>query len=140
MKKILFVMAAVLGMFVLIVVGTGCASSSTTPTAMTTTSTSKPISGEVVNSDSIVTSMIESITKQSTGYPWKLDVLIQSTTDVSNLPNPVKDSVGSVVTVYTDQDISAYKVNDVVTAHIKYVGDVNIPSGISLYMYTIALR
>ena len=40
----------------------------------------------------------------------------------------------------TDQNMTSYKVNDVVTAKIKYAGDVNIPGGISLYMYNVALK
>jgi hypothetical protein len=133
MRKQTLLMTAVVTAFVAMVMLTGCAGKSTT----TTTSTTKPGSGAVVNSDSVVTAIIESITKQSTGYPWKVDVLIQSTVDVNNLPNPVKDDIGKVVTVVTDQNMSNFKVDDVVTAQIKYVGDVNIPAGISLYMYTI---
>ena len=135
MKRYLFVITIVLTMFSLIVIGAGCKGSATT-----TTTTAKPGSGAVVNSDSIVTATIQNITKQSTGYPWKMDVLIQSTIDVNNLPNPVKDSVGSVVTVFTDENMTSFKVGDVVTGQIKYGGDVNIPAGISLYMYTIALE
>jgi hypothetical protein len=103
----------------------------TTPTT-TATTPGIPGGGAVINSDSIVTAKIQSITGQSAGYPWKLDVLIQNTVDVGTLPNPVKDSVGKVVTVVTDQNMTSYKVNDVVTAKIKYAGDVNIPGGISL--------
>jgi hypothetical protein len=33
--------------------------------------------------------------------------------------------------------MSTYKVDEKITAQIKYAGDVNIPGGISLYMYTI---
>jgi hypothetical protein len=68
-----------------------------------TTTTSPGVGGEaVVNSDSIVIATIQSITKETSGYPWQLDVLIQSSTDVGSLPNPTKDSVGKTVTVKTD--------------------------------------
>jgi hypothetical protein len=67
-----------------------------------------------------------------------MNVLIQSSTNVGDLPNPVSDSIGKVVIVVSDQDMSAYKVIDTVTAKIKYVGDVDIPAGISLYMYNVA--
>ena len=130
-KAVLAVLAAVILMSSLAIAG--CSSSTTTTMAV------KPGSGAVINSDSLVTVKIVSITKQATGYPWKLDVLIQSTIDVNNLPNPVKDSVGKTVTVVTDENMSSFKVNDIVTGQIKYVGDVNIPGGISMYMYTIAL-
>jgi len=91
----------------------------------------------VVNSDSVVTAKIEAIRKQTSGYPWELSVLIENSTDVENLPNPTKDSIGKVVTVKTDQDMNSFKVGDVVNAKIKYVGDVPKP-GIILYMYDIA--
>jgi hypothetical protein len=100
----------------------------------------KPGGGAVINSDSIVTAKIQSIAKQSTGYPWKLDVLIQNTQDVGTLPNPVKGSVNKVVPVVTDQDMISFKANDTVIAKIKNVGDVNTPNGISLYMYEISLQ
>ena len=132
MKKSLFLTTAAAMILVIIVLGASCTSATTT--------TTKPGSGAVVNSDSVVTATIQSITKQSTGYPWKLDVLIQSTIDVNNLPNPVKDSIGQTVTVFTDENMSTFKVGDVVTGQIKYVGDVNTSSGISLYMYIIALE
>jgi hypothetical protein len=41
--------------------------------------------------------------------------------------------------VKTDVDMTTFKVNDVVTANVKYVGDVPRPR-ISLYMYEIALQ
>jgi len=124
-------------MIILIMVAGAC--KSTTATA-TTPTPGRPGGGAVVNSDSIVTAKIQSITKQSTGYPWKLDVLIQNTVNVGSLPNPVSNSVGKVVTVLIDQDMTSYKVNDVVTAKIKYSGDVNTPSSIILYMYNVALE
>jgi hypothetical protein len=111
-----------------------CQSTTTTPTP------GKPGGGAVINSDSIVTAKIQDITKQSTGYPWKLDVLIQNTENVGTLTNPVKESVGKVVIVVTDQDMTSYKVNDLVTAKIKNVGDVNTPGGISLYIYNIVVK
>lgn len=80
---------------------------------------------------------MQSIRQQTSGYPWELDVLIENSVDVSNLPNPTRESVGKVISVKTDQDMTSYKVGDVVTARVKYVGDVPKP-GITLYMYDIA--
>ena len=99
--------------------------------------TGRPNGGAVINSDSVVTVQIKAFRKQSTGYAWELDVLIQSSTDVDTLPNPTKNSVGKVVTVKTDTDVTVYKAGDIVTAKIKNVGDVNTPGGISLYMYNV---
>ena len=133
MKK-LFLAVLILTILCLTAISGGC-----TAKAVTTTS-NKPDGGAVVNSDSFVTAEIKAITQQSTGYPWKLNVLIQSTQDVDSLPNPVKDSVGKVVTVFTDENLSSCKVDDVVTAKIKYVGDANTSAGIKLYMYNIAFK
>jgi hypothetical protein len=104
-----------------------------------TTTVSGPGGGAIVNSDSVVTAKIQAIRKTATGYPWELDVLIQTSTDVDKLPNPVKDSVGKVVTVKTDQDVASYTAGETVTARIKYVGDVPKP-GITLYIYNVALE
>jgi hypothetical protein len=131
-----YVPLVVVALALILMAAAGACTSSTT----TTPTTTRPGSVAVINSDSIVTAQIQSITAQSTGYPWKMNVLIQSTTNVGDLTNPVSDSIGKVVTVVTDQDMSAYEVNDVVTAKIKYVGDVDIPAGISLYMYNVALQ
>ena len=146
-QKLLWMVGTCLTATSLIMASCGKAAITITPkttatTTPTTTATTPGISGggAVINSDSIVTAKIQGITGQSAGYPWKLDVLIQNTVDVGTLPNPVKDSVGKVVTVVTDQNMTSYKVNDVVTAKIKYAGDVNIPGGISLYMYNVALK
>ena len=97
-----------------------------------------PITGTVINSDSLITANIQAIRPQTTGYPWEVDVLILTSNDVSNLPNPTRDSVGKVVTVKTDQDMTMYKVGDAITARVKNVGDVPKP-GITLYMYSINL-
>jgi hypothetical protein len=91
----------------------------------------------VVNSDSLVTAGIISLTKETSGYTWKLDVLIQTTINVNDLPNPVAADIGKVVTVYTDENLTGYYVNDAITGQIKYVGDVNIPGGIKLNMFNI---
>ena len=117
----------------------GC-SGTATPTATTPIATSPspggPGGGAVINSDSMVKATIQAIRQQTTGYPWELDVLIKTSTDVGSLPNPTKDSVGKVITVKTDQDITSFKVNDSISAKVKYVGDVPKP-GITLYIYDI---
>jgi hypothetical protein len=125
---------------------TGCNSTATTSTTPPTTippTTTQPViggpgGGAIINSDSLVTAQIQAINKQASGYPWQLDVLIQSSVDVGTLPNPTKDSVGKVISVKTDQDMTTFKVNDAITAKVKYVGDVPLP-GITLYIYNIAL-
>jgi hypothetical protein len=114
-----------------------CTKSTTTGT--TTTTGSVP-GGAVVNSDSIVTAKIESITQQTTGQSWKLTILIQTALDVGSLPNSVKDKINQIVTAYCDEDLSAYKVGNIVVCHIKYGGDVNIPGGIILIMSDVALQ
>ena len=125
-KKRLAILSATALVIMAILVPAGC-----------NNSPGRPNGGAVINSDSIVTVQIKAFRKQSTGYPWEVDVLIQSSTDVDTLPNPTKNSVGKVITVKTDAGVTAYKAGDVVTAKIKNIGDVNTPGGISLYMYNI---
>jgi hypothetical protein len=68
-----------------------------------------------------------------------MDSLIQSSVDVGNLPNPTKDKVGQVITVKTDEKVDSYKADQIITAKVKYVGDVPLP-GITLYIYNIQLQ
>ena len=115
---------------------------SKTPSPTTVPPTTTPVvggpgGGAIINSDSVVTAQIQAINKQTSGYPWQLDVLIQSSVDVGTLPNPTKDSMGKVISVKTDQNMTSFKTNDVITARVKYVGDVPLP-GITLYIYNIA--
>jgi ABC-type Fe3+-hydroxamate transport system substrate-binding protein len=135
MKKVLLAAAALIILMLMLSVA-ACKSSSTAPTTTATAIT--PGNGEVINSDSIDTVQIVDINAQSTGFPWQLDVVIESTGSVGTLFNPVALNVGDVVSVVTDQDMSTFNANDVVTAKIKYTGDVNIPGGIRLYLYNVA--
>ncbi|HXX59050.1 MAG TPA: hypothetical protein VEI27_00040 [Dehalococcoidales bacterium] len=129
-KYLLLIILLVGGLLVL----NGCHSSTTTTIS---TTSSGPGSGAVINSDSIDTVQIQSITKQTNGHAWKLDVLIQSTQDVDSLPNPVAQNLHNTVSVYCDEDLSGFRANDIATCRIKYAGDVNIPGGIYLLMYNV---
>jgi hypothetical protein len=108
-----------------------------TATATAPVTPGGPGGGAVINSDSVITAKIQAVRNQPTGFPWEVDVLIENSVDVGSLPNPTKDSVGKVITVKTDEDMTPYKVGDVINAKVKYVGDVPKP-GITLYMYNIA--
>ena len=133
MKKV-FLAAAALIVLTVMLFTAACTSSTTTSTV--TSTVISPGNGSVINSDSVNTVKIISITAQTTGYPWLLQVLIESTAAVGTLPNPVASSVGSTVTAVSDQDMSKFNVNDIIKAKIKYTGDVNIPGGIRLYLYS----
>ncbi len=115
------------------------AAATTTTTASPTTATPGAGGGAVIDSDSVITAKIEAIRQQTTGYPWELDILVETSIDVGDLPNPTKDSIGKVITVKTDADMTYYKTGDEVKAKVKYTGDVPKP-GISLYMYDIGLK
>ena len=132
MKKFFPIAVSITLVAVLFLVG-ACTSSTTTSTA-----SFKPGDGAVVNSDSIVTAKIQTMQKQSTDYSWELDILIQSSIDVGNLPNPTKTSIGNTITVVTDQDMSGFKVGDNITGRVKYGGDVNIPGGIRLLLSDVS--
>ncbi len=86
--------------------------------------------------DSIVYGRIMDIREKTTGYPWEVDVLIESSQNVDNLTNPTKDKLGEVVTVKADQDLSLYKNSQEIDARIKYAEDAGQP-GASFYMYDI---
>jgi hypothetical protein len=122
---------------IMILATAGCAHNS--PATAKTTAVS-PGHGALINSDSIDTVRIVDINWQANGYPWQLDIVIELTGSVGTLFNPVALNVGDVVSVVTDQDMSMFNANDVVTAKIKYAGDVNTPGGISLYIYNVALQ
>lgn len=96
------------------------------------------VGATVIQSDSIVTGEIRAIRPQSTGYPWEVDVLVQSSEKVGDLPNPTADKVGQVITARTDEDLGSLKTGQKITANVKYVGDVPKP-GISLYIYSIKI-
>jgi hypothetical protein len=128
-----------------------CTSNSSTTTSPTksvsaTTTTSETISitstgpggGAIVNSDSVITGTINAIRKQSSGYPWEVDVFIKTSENVGDLPNPTADKVGQAVTMKTDQDMTEFSAGEPITARVKYTGDVPKP-GITLYIYKIAL-
>lgn len=115
---------------------TACSGASTPKP--TPTPPSPPGGGAVVQSDSIITGEIKAIRQQATGYPWEMDVLIQSSQSVDSLPNPTKDKVGQVITAETDEDVSSLKAGQTVSARVKYIGDVPQP-GISLYIYSIEM-
>jgi hypothetical protein len=90
----------------------------------------------VINSDSTITGEIKAVNKQTTGYPWKIDVLVLSSENVSNLPNPTINDIGKTITCYTDEDLSSFRAGQKFNANVKYTGDVPKP-GIVLFIYNI---
>jgi len=132
-KTFLFIIVAAAAIMLMLTI---CACSTSSSQASTLTSSSGG-GGLVVRSDSIITGEIKSIRQHTTGYPWEVDVLVKSSDNVDNLPNPTIDKVGQVITTKTDEDLSSFKVGQEITARVKYVGDVPQP-GISLYIYDIA--
>jgi hypothetical protein len=134
LRNICFVFIA--GLLLVLLTFSACSGTTTTSIIKTTPPTTSPGNGEVINSDSIITGEIQTMIKQSTGYPWQVSVRIASTQNVDDLPNPVADKVGQIVTMQTDQDLSAFVLGQSITARAKYVGDVPKP-GITLYIYDI---
>ena len=129
-SKLVAIMTVIVLILSLSVQALACRRGATTPTA------SAPGGGLVVQSDSIISGKIMAIRRSATGYPWEIDVLIQSSEDVGSLPNPTKDKVGQTVTCRTDENVEAWQAGRVITAHVKYVGDVPKP-GITLYIFDI---
>jgi hypothetical protein len=109
---------------------TACSKKTPTPTTP-----SGPITGTLVQTDSILTGQIKAIQSMATGYPWEVDVLVQSTQDVGDLRNPISDKVGQVVQFRTDQDMNAFKVGQTISGRAKLTGDVEV--GTTLYLYDV---
>jgi hypothetical protein len=110
-----------------------CSQAGTSTPSATPVVPGGPGGGAIINSDSITTGKIVAIRTNPTGYPVQIDLEVQKSVDVGQLPNPTKDKVGQVITINTDQDVSAFKVGQVITGSIKYAGDVPKP-GITLYI------
>jgi hypothetical protein len=131
--KLAFVLPLIFGLSILILSACSTGSSSTT-------SSSTPTGGGgVVNSQSLISAEIKAIRPQTSGYSWEVDILVLTSEDVGNLPNPTKDKLASVITVKTDEDMSSFKEGQTILANVKYVGDVPKP-GISLYMFNIKAK
>ena len=133
MKKVILAAATAMTLILSLSV-VGCKGNNTTATTATVSL------GETTTADSIVTAQIISITAQSTGYPWMVGLLIESTSNVGTLLNPVEYSVGDAVAVVTNQDMSTFNENDTITAKITIAADTNASGGINLYMYNVALQ
>jgi len=100
------------------------------------TTSAGPGGGLVVQSDSIITGKVVAVRSSSSGYPWQIDVLVQSSQNVGALPNPTKDKIGQTVTFQTEENVGSLQAGQAITAHAKYVGDVPRP-GIVLYLFSI---
>jgi hypothetical protein len=133
MKKVILAAATAMTLILSLSV-VGCNDNNSTAT----TAAGSP--GETTIADSIVTAQIISITAQSTGYPWMVGLLIESTNSVGTLLNPVEYSVGDAVAVLTNQDMSTFNENDTITAKITIATNTNASGGISLFMYSVALQ
>ena len=125
-KNSLVFISILLGLAVLLP-GLSCTSQITGPGGRGTT---------VINSNSLITGEIKTIKHESTGYPWAMDVLVLSSDNVDDLPNPTAGKVEQVITARTDQDLSSFSTGQKISANVKYVGDVPKP-GIILYIYDI---
>jgi hypothetical protein len=129
-KSWLIIMIAIALMPLILSACSGVASASPSP------SPSLGGGGAIVQSDSIISGEVKNIRKQTSGYPWEVDVLINSSEDVDSLANPTRDKLGQVITAKADEDLSSFEINQLITAKVKYVGDVPLP-GITLYIYDI---
>jgi len=122
-----YVIALVLALTVIATGVVSCKKAATTPPG--------PNTGSLIQTDGIITGEIKVIKSMPTGYPWQFDVLIQTSQNVGDLKNPVADKVGQVVQFGTDEQIELFKVGQIITAHVKLTGDVEV--GTHLYIYNI---
>jgi hypothetical protein len=108
---------------------------SCTNTSTTTSNSPGPSKGTLVQTDSIITGEIKAIKSMTIGYPWEIDVLVKSSQDVDTIKNPTSDKVGQVVQFMTDESTKGLIVGQMITAHAKLTGDVEV--GTTLYIYSI---
>ena len=101
----------------------------------TITTSSTQLGRSLVQNDSIITGEIKAITSMATGYPWEIDVQVTSSQNVGILINPTIDKVGQIVQFRTDVSTKGLTPGQVITAHAKLTGDVEI--GTILYIYDI---
>ena len=88
-----------------------------------------------MQNDSIIIGEIKAIKSLATGYPWEIDVQATSSQNVGILVNPTSDKVGQIVQFRTDVSTKGLTPGQVITAHAKITGDVEI--GTTLYIYDI---
>lgn len=72
-----------------------------------------------IHNDSLVSGKIAAIRPSTSGFPWEIDLQIDSSQDVNYLANYTRDKVGQVITTRTDQDVRLLKVGDYLTAHVQ---------------------
>ena len=101
----------------------------------TITTSSTQLGRSLVQNDSIITGEIKAIKSMATGYPWEIDVQVTSSQNVVILINPTIDKVGQIVQFRTDVSTKGLTPGQVITAHAKLTGDVEI--GTTLYIYDI---
>ena len=101
----------------------------------TITTSSTQLGRSLVQNDSIITGEIKAIKSMATGYPWEIDVQVTSSQNVVILINPTIDKVGQIVQFRTDVSTKGLTPGQVITAHAKLTGDVEI--GTILYIYDI---
>ena len=126
----------ILCMITTLIVGIISCSSSTAATTTTPSAGPRPA---IITSDSVITATIKAIRQESTGYPWEVDILVNSSASVGDLPNPTQDSIGKIISVKTDENMAKFKAADNINAKVKYTGDVPRP-GITLYLYNVRLQ
>ena len=101
----------------------------------TITTSSTQLGRSLVQNDSIITGEIKAIKSMATGYPWEIDVQVTSSQNVVILINPTIDKVGQIVQFRADVSTKGLTPGQVITAHAKLTGDVEI--GTILYIYDI---
>jgi hypothetical protein len=103
--------------------------------AKTTTTSSTPLGGSLVQNDSIITGEIKAIKSMAAGYPRGNRCSGYEFTDMGILVNPTSDKVGQIVQFRTDVSTRGLTPGQVITAHAKLTGDVERRT--TLYIYDI---
>ena len=101
----------------------------------TITTSSTQLGRSLVQNDSIITGEIKAIKSMAAGYPRGNRCSGYEFTDMGILVNPTSDKVGQIVQFRTDVSTRGLTPGQVITAHAKLTGDVEI--GTILYIYDI---
>jgi hypothetical protein len=73
--------------------------------------------------DSIVTAKVISIDPVPGSYPWQLTIQIEQSLDVPGFVNRTSDKIGQQITALTNENLSAIKAGQKITAHVKFQAD-----------------
>jgi hypothetical protein len=83
----------------------------------------QPPSVPAAPNDSIITAKVISVQPAPGTYPWELTIQIEQSLDVPGFVNRTGDKIGQQINVLTNENVSAIKAGQKITAHLKLQAD-----------------